>query len=675
MTQRRPGLALKLLALAFLSVPGAAYAAPGDLDSTFSGDGKLTVDLGGPERGESVALRPNPSTPNSIAVAGSITPDESGESFDFAFALINSTGGGVTGNAYNFSGDSDESALGIAVQRNDQRVVMVGQTDAGSGGFGVARLDGNLTLDPGFNTVGWLSGPSGVALDVATQDDRDIVAVGFTGDNDLGDFRIVQYTATGQLDPEFSLDGDGEQTTDFSNGADQAHAVAIQPADQKIVVAGLAGPPGESDFALARYTTAGSLDSSFSAPDGKLTTDFGGVSFADDVAVQDDGKILVAGTDNAATGDFALARYNTDGSLDTSFSCDGKQITDFAGNTEVANGVAVQSDGRIVVAGSSFSQTTVNDFAVARYNPDGSLDTGFSGDGKQTVPFAATDVATDLVIQADGNIVLAGYTESSALNGDFALARIEGGGGASAPPPDCDGDGDDDGVPDTSDNCPSEPNSSQQNTDGDSEGDACDADDDGDGVPDASDACPAVAASTANGCPTPSPHPTPPDLLPPPPGDDLSGNDVLTGGPLADLLCGEAGDDRINGLGGADRLYGDFCPGATLALWTDKGRAAQAGQGNDVIKGGSGDDRLVGGGGNDRLSGGSGRDKLSGGAGKDTLAGGPGRNSYSGGAGKDKLNSANGTKETVNCGPGRGDTARVDRVDRVKGCERVRRSP
>ena len=410
---------------------------------SFSGDGKLTIDLGGPERGESVALRPNPSTPSSIAIAGSTIADEAGESDDFAFALISSTGGLATSSP-NFSGNSDEGALGIAVQPNDQRVVMVGHTTAGSGGFAVARLDGDLALDPGFNTVGWTTssfpGPTGngsVALDVAIQADNDIVAVGFTGANDLGDFAIARYQPTGPPDPEFSVDGDGQQTTDFNNGADQAHAVAIQPGDQKIVVAGLGGPPGESDFALARYTTAGALDPSFSAPDGKLTTDFGGVSFADDVAIQADGKIVVAGTDNSHTGDFALARYNTDGSLDTSFSCDGKQVTDFAGNVEVGNGVAVQSDGRIVVAGSSFSQATANDFAVARYNPDGSLDTGFSGDGKQTVPFAATDIATGLVIQADGNIVLAGYTESGPLNGDFAVARIEGGGGSASQPEDC----------------------------------------------------------------------------------------------------------------------------------------------------------------------------------------------------------------------------------------------
>ncbi len=463
------------LVLGVLCERGAAQAAPGDLDASFSDDGKRTVDLGGPERGEAVALRPNPATPSSIAVAGHITPDDSGESFNFALALINSTGGSADGRTYNFSGDSDESAFGIAVQPSDQRIVMVGNTNVTAGGWGVARLDGNLTFDPGFNTVGWTTssfpGPTGngsVPLDVAIQDDRDIVAVGVTGANDIGDFAIARYQPTGPPDPEFSVDGDGQQTTDFSDGADQAHAVAIQPADQKIVVAGLAGPPGESDFALARYTTAGSLDPSFSAPDGKLTTDFGGVSFADDVAVQSDGKILVAGTDNAATGDFALARYNTDGSLDTSFSCDGKQITDFASNVDIANGVAVQPDGRIVVAGSSFSMATVNDFAVARYNTDGSLDTGFSGDGKQTVSFGATDIATGLVIQADGNIVLAGYTESSALNGDFAVARLEGGGGSASDPEDCGPGG---------------------------------GDSDGDGVPDASDGCPTVAAATTTGCP------------------------------------------------------------------------------------------------------------------------------------------------------------------------------
>ena len=137
------------------------------------------------------------------------------------------------------------------------------------------------------------------------------------------------------------------------------------------------------------------------------------------------------------------------------------------------------------------------------------------------------------------------------------------------------------------------------------------------------------------------------------------GDDRLTGGRLGDLLCGEAGDDRIDGLAGADQLFGDFCPGARLA------GAAQAGQGDDVISGGKGNDRLVGGGGNDRLTGGPGND---------TLTAGGGRNRLAGGAGNDKLNAANRKRDRVDCGAGRRDSARVDRIDRVKGCERVRRS-
>src|SRR4051794_2018061 len=101
-SRRRSALAVTTLVLGVLSGAGAAPAAPGDLDMSFSDDGKRTVDLGGPERGEAVALRPNLASPSSIAVAGHITPDESGESFNFALALINSTGGSADGRTYNF---------------------------------------------------------------------------------------------------------------------------------------------------------------------------------------------------------------------------------------------------------------------------------------------------------------------------------------------------------------------------------------------------------------------------------------------------------------------------------------------------------------------------------------------------------------------------------------------
>ena len=123
------------------------------------------------------------------------------------------------------------------------------------------------------------------------------------------------------------------------------------------------------------------------------------------MALQADGKIVAVG---GAGGDFALARYNPNGSLDTSFSGDGKQRTDFGGGFDVATGVALQADGKIVAVGGAGGGATGNDFALARYNPNGSLDTSFSGDGKRRTDFGGSDVATAVALQGDGKIVAVG---------------------------------------------------------------------------------------------------------------------------------------------------------------------------------------------------------------------------------------------------------------------------
>ena len=180
--------------------------------------------------------------------------------------------------------------------------------------------------------------------------------------------------APGDLDPSFS--GDGIVLTGFGGEIDGGSAVALQ-ADGKIVVAGTTlgydeSGDYQSDFALARIDADGSLDPSFSG-DGKQITHFGTdtVSTARAVAIQPDGKILVAGSArvSAVEWEFALARYGADGSLDGSFAGDGTVTTGPAGS---ANSVAIQTDGKIVVAGDS---------GLARYRPDGSLDTSFGGDG------------------------------------------------------------------------------------------------------------------------------------------------------------------------------------------------------------------------------------------------------------------------------------------------------
>ncbi len=193
-----------------------------------------------------------------------------------------------------------------------------------------------------------------------------------------------------------SFDGDGKQTTDFNGSDDIANSLAIQT-DGKIVVAGQAYNPNtdNTDFALARYNSNGSLDNSFDG-DGKLTGFYlaGNTRFTA-IAIQTDGKIVVAGqafNPNTGNYDFALARYNSNGSLDNSFDGDGKLTTDFIGSDDYAYSLAIQTDGKIVVAGQTYNPNTGNyDFALARYNSNGSLDNSFDGDGKLTTDFFGSD--------------------------------------------------------------------------------------------------------------------------------------------------------------------------------------------------------------------------------------------------------------------------------------------
>ena len=252
---------------------------------------------------------------------------------------------------------------------------------------------------------------------MAIQANGKIVAVGEDGN---GEFALARYNPNGSLDASFS--GDGRQTTDFTlYTADEANAVVLQ-ADGKIVAVGGSRAEEFGDFALARYNPNGSLDPSFSG-DGMQTPNLGFPDFANGAAIQPDGKTVAVGLAGGEldSQDFALARLNVDGSLDASFSGDGEQRTDFGG-TEFANGVAIQSDGKIVAVG-RVDGATGRDFALARYNANGSLDASFSGDGKRSTNFEGFDDASAVAIQADGKIVAVGRTFGTNGTAEFALAR------------------------------------------------------------------------------------------------------------------------------------------------------------------------------------------------------------------------------------------------------------
>jgi Ca2+-binding RTX toxin-like protein len=162
------------------------------------------------------------------------------------------------------------------------------------------------------------------------------------------------------------------------------------------------------------------------------------------------------------------------------------------------------------------------------------------------------------------------------------------------------------------------------------------------------------------------PPPGPPALLPGACANAKLGtplSDLINGTTKGDRIRGGKGKDRINGLAGADCLFGEAGDD------TVKG-----GGGKDVVDGGKGNDKLFGDAGDDTLKGGSGKDRLEGGAGKDKLTGGSGVNVYKGGTGDDVVNARNRKRETIDCGKGKKDKATVDKHDRVKGCEKVKRA-
>ncbi len=279
--------------------------------------------------------------------------------------------------------------------------------------FALTRYLADGNLDTSFGSGGKVTTDMGgnkndFGSALALQPDGKLVAAGYS---DSFNFALVRYLADGNLDTSFG--SDGKVTTNFgANGAGKA--LVLQP-DGFIVVAGYSN----GDFALARYLADGSLDPSFGTG-GSVTTDFGSDDEGKSVALQPDGRIVVAGYSN---GNFALARYLADGSLDPSFGNGGIVTTDF-GAGDVGQSVTLQPDGRIVVAGYSYIGYGNDDIALARYLADGSLDPSFGTGGIVTTDFGSDDEGKSVALQPDGRIVVAGIrADSNSHNPDFALVR------------------------------------------------------------------------------------------------------------------------------------------------------------------------------------------------------------------------------------------------------------
>lgn len=402
------------------------YNIDGIPDNSFNGNGKQLTDFGSEYIANSLCLQSD----GKLLIAGYTF---AGGDADFALARFKTDGsvdnsfGNGGKQITNFSGE--DHANSVAVQSSG-KIIVIGEENDGSD-FAIAQYSTDGILDNTFDEDGKLTDRlhlnqgSTFYTSVAIQTDEKILAAGYTWNGDNYDFALARYNTNGTLDNTFS--GDGRQNTDFSGGNDYAYSLAIQN-DGKIVVAGTA----DSNFAVARYNTDGSLDNNFSG--GKIITDFGFDDNARSVKIQSDGKIILAGWSvNAVdldsqqpTADFAVARYNTNGSPDNSFSGDGKLTTDF-GFDDIGKSVAIQGDGKIVVAGRKEIHDPGGDesqFAIARYTTNGTLDNTFSGDGKQLTTIYSNAYANSVAIQSDGKIIIGGNTSFSSTSGsDFALAR------------------------------------------------------------------------------------------------------------------------------------------------------------------------------------------------------------------------------------------------------------
>jgi uncharacterized delta-60 repeat protein len=301
--------------------------------------------------------------------------------------------------------------------------------------FTLVRYLPNGTPDTSFGNNGIVvtdfgAGTASQVLDLAIQPDGKIVAVGWQfedGEVPNLSFALARYHSNGALDTSFG--GDGRVVTDFGNARrfDEARAVALQP-DGRIVVVGVASPGGFLDGAVARYLSNGALDTTFSG-DGKATVDWGVHQDEEigSIALQSDNKIVIAGTaliDFGDEHDFALARLLPNGALDSTFGTAGTVITSLRPRDDAA-AVAIQADDKIVVVGTVFTPAANNvNVGLTRYTKNGALDTSFSS-YLNIVSYLRgnNDIGNALVIQPkDGRLVVAGMSNFSDSS-TFMMAR------------------------------------------------------------------------------------------------------------------------------------------------------------------------------------------------------------------------------------------------------------
>ena len=407
--------------LVTLAVPATALAMPasGDLDRSFGDEGEVTTNFGDhrcggdPDCAEDYLRDVVVDAQDRIVAAGVAgTSDPSG---DFGLARYKPRGrldSSFSGNGKvrtDFGGLDGVYTLALDSQ---ERIVAVGPADDD---YGLARYLPDGSLDPSFGTGGKLT-TTVISWSVAIDSqDRLIVA----GNRQRRDFRISRYLPDGTLDPSFS--GDGKVATHFPNRV-LCCQLAIDSLDRIVARGGLRSDHGTRGV-LVRYLPTGTLDSSFSG-DGMIIT---GTKRAYVGSPTIDAQDRIVAVGRAPGGGFGVARYKPDGSLDESFSGNGRVKTSFEDDQAAACSVAIDYRRRIVVGGFVDNEGRL---AIARYRRDGDLDHSFSGDGKVKTDFKTFQAGCKMALDSEGRIVAGGDRRVEHRNGsedsDFVLARFIG---------------------------------------------------------------------------------------------------------------------------------------------------------------------------------------------------------------------------------------------------------
>jgi uncharacterized delta-60 repeat protein len=344
-------------------------------------------------------------------------------------------------------GNNEDRGYSMQIQ-SDGKIVAAGHSYSGATNLRdmtVWRFNSNGSLDTTFDSDGIVThnGAAGgndndAGLDVNILSDGKIVVAGYSYNASGNDDLVVwRFNSNGSLDTTFDSDGYvTHHNAAGGNGYDRGFSSEIQ-SDGKIVVAGAsANSSGDWDLAIWRFNSNGSLDTTFDS-DGYVTHHNAAGGNSNDlgysVQIQSDGKYVVAGSSRNASAneDLAVWRFNSNGSLDTTFDSDGYATHDSAAggsNADEGHSLQIQSDGKIIMAGNSQNISGNSDLAIWRYNSNGSLDTTFNGAGYVIHNNAAggngNDYGRSIQIQSDGKLVADGYSDSGVTTvDDLAIWR------------------------------------------------------------------------------------------------------------------------------------------------------------------------------------------------------------------------------------------------------------